>query len=196
MPRAGLNTAEVVRAGAELADEAGYDQLAMGPLAARLGIRTPSLYKHVASLAELRRGIALLALTELDREVRDAMHGLSGRDALCAFARAFRGYVVAHAGRYAATVGVVFAGDADPLLEPSTRLVDSMVAVLRGYHVPEGQMDHALRTLRSAFHGFASLQASDGFQWTGDPEVSFEWMIDFIDRGLRSMCGAQADGHE
>jgi AcrR family transcriptional regulator len=187
MPRVGLTKADVVRAGAELADDVGYGKLAMAPLAERLGVRTPSLYKHVTNLADLQRSIAVLALTELDREIRDAMHGLSGTDALAAFARAFRAYVLAHPGRYAATIGAELVGTDDPLLEPSARLVDSMAAVLRGYHIPDAEMDHALRALRCAFHGFASLQASGGFQWTGDPEVSFDWMIDFIDRGLRAV---------
>ncbi|MFE9320852.1 TetR/AcrR family transcriptional regulator [Nocardia sp. NPDC052278] len=186
MPRVGLTKADVVRAGAQLADDVGYGNLAMGPLAEKLGVRTPSLYKHVANLADLQHGIAALAMTELDSAIRDGMHGLSGRQALAAFARAFRAYVVAHPGRYAATIGAEFTGPDDPLLKSSTRVLDSMVAVLRGYEIPDDEMDHALRTLRSTFHGFASLQASRGFQWTGDPEVSFDWMIRFIDRGLRT----------
>ncbi|MFI6871453.1 TetR/AcrR family transcriptional regulator [Nocardia sp. NPDC050406] len=185
MPRAGLSTAAVVRAGAELADEIGYQNLAMAPLAQRLGVRTPSLYKHVASLADLQHGIATLAITELDQATRDAMHGLSGRAALEGFARAFRAYVVEHPGRYAATIGALTTGEDNPLREPSVRMVVSMTAVLRGYGIPDDEMDHALRALRSIIHGFAGLQAAGGFQWTGDPERSFEWIIDFIDRGLR-----------
>ncbi len=47
VPRAGLSSQDVVAAAAELADEAGYQQLSMGLVAQRLGIRTPSLYRHV-----------------------------------------------------------------------------------------------------------------------------------------------------
>ena len=36
-------------------------------------------------------------------------------------------------------------------------------------------------------HGFAALQASDGFQWSGDPGETFGWMIRFIDHGLRAI---------
>jgi Tetracyclin repressor-like, C-terminal domain len=57
--------------------------------------------------------------------------------------------------------------------------------VLRGYGIGEDEMDHAIRTLRSTIHGFAMLDASRGFQWDADPEQSFDWMIRFIDRGLR-----------
>ena len=30
-----------------------------------------------------------------------------------------------------------------------------------------------------------TLDASRGFQWDADPDQSFDWMIRFIDRGLR-----------
>ncbi len=46
-------------------------------------------------------------------------------------------------------------------------------------------MDHAIRTIRCTMHGFAMLEASRGFQWSADPDESFDWMIRFIDRGLR-----------
>jgi hypothetical protein len=42
-----------------------------------------------------------------------------------------------------------------------------------------------MRTIRSTIHGFAMLEASRGFQWDADPDQSFDWMIRFIDRGLR-----------
>ena len=59
MPRAGLNTDRVVAEAAELADEVGLDQLTLAALAARLGVRQPSLYKHVASVDALQRLISM-----------------------------------------------------------------------------------------------------------------------------------------
>ncbi|APA94646.1 TetR/AcrR family transcriptional regulator [Nocardia seriolae] len=184
MPRVGLNRTDVVAAGAALADEVGFGDLALGTLAQRLGVRTPSLYKHIESLADLQHGIAALAMAELDRQVRDAMHGKSGSAALAAFANTFRDYVVAHPGRYSATVGARFAGPDDPLLQSGARVLDSMAAVLDGYGIDRDEMVHAQRTLRCLFHGFATLQAADGFQWSDDAEDSFAWMIRFLDRGL------------
>jgi hypothetical protein len=113
------------------------------------------------------------------------MLGTAGPDALAAFARAFRSYVVTHPGRYTATIGAEFTGPEDPLFKASARLLDSIAAVLRGYGISADEMDHALRTIRSTFHGFAALQAANGFQWSADPDESFEWMIHFVDRGLR-----------
>jgi AcrR family transcriptional regulator len=185
MPRAGLDPATVVAAGAALADEVGYAGLSMGLVAERLGVRTPSLYKHVDGLADLSRRIATLAMTELGDAIRDALQGRSGFPALEALARAVRDYVVAHPGRYAATIGQENGDAADPLTVAGDRVIASMSVVLRGYDVQPGDMNHALRTLRSLVHGFATLQVSNGFQWDADAEETFTWLIAFADRGLR-----------
>ncbi|MER5826415.1 TetR-like C-terminal domain-containing protein, partial [Streptomyces mirabilis] len=89
--------------------------------------------------------------------------------------------------RYAATIGVEPSGPDDPLAIAGQRLLGAFMTVLRGYEVPESDVDHALRMLRSLCHGFATLQVANGFQWSADIDESFEWLIAFADRGLRSM---------
>jgi AcrR family transcriptional regulator len=187
VPRAGLTSDDVVTAAAGLIDEIGYHDLTMGLLAQRLGIRAPSLYKHVDDVADLQHRIATRAMNELGEAVRDAMQGRAGLDALSALLTATRAYVTAHPGRYTATIGAEFKGPDDPLLAASARVLASIAAVLRGYGIGDDEMDHAIRTIRCTIHGFAALQASNGFQWSADPDESFEWMIRFIDRGLRSV---------
>jgi hypothetical protein len=120
-------------------------------------------------------------MTELGDQVRDAVQGRTGADALAAFAEAFRSYCTAHPGRYAATVAAEATGP--ELLQASARVLDSIAAVLRGYDIDESRLTHAIRTLRCMFDGFATLQV--GFQRTDDPEGGFEWMIHFVDRGLQ-----------
>lgn len=186
MPRAGLTSRDVVTAAAALADEIGYHELTMALLAQRLGVRTPSLYKHVADLADLQHRIATLAMAELGETIREALQGRSQLDALTGLLTAVRAYVTAHPGRYAATVGAEFTGPDDPLLTASTRVITSIAAVLRGYGISDAELDHAIRTLRCTLHGYAVLHAAGGFQWSGDPDESFDWMIRFLDRGLRA----------
>jgi AcrR family transcriptional regulator len=186
MPRAGLTREAVVAAGAELADEVGYQNLTLGLVADRLNVRAPSLYKHVDGLPDLRHRIAALAMTELREEFRTVAAGRAGRDALAAMARALRAYVTAHPGRYLATVGAEFTGPDDPLLRASTDVIDLITVVLHGYGIADADMVHAIRSVRCTLHGFAMLQAVNGFQWGGDVEESFDRLIDFIDAGLRS----------
>ena len=185
MPRVGLTGDDVVASAAGLADEIGFQGVTMGLLADRLGVRAPSLYKHVGGLADVQHRLATLAMAELGEVIRDAVQGRAGRDALAAMLTAVRAYVSTHPGRYAATVGAEFTGPDDPLLTAGTRVINSIAAVLRGYGVGDGEMNHAIRTIRSTMHGFAMLEASHGFQWDADPDESFEWMIGFVDRGLR-----------
>jgi AcrR family transcriptional regulator len=185
VPRAGLTGDDVVASAAGLADEIGFQGVTMGLLADRLGVRPPSLYKHVGGLADVQHRLATLALTELGEVIRDAVQGKAGYDALAAMMTAIRSYVSSHPGRYMATTGAETTGPDDPLQAASTRVINSMAAVLRGYGITEEEMTHALRTIRSTMHGFAILEASQGFQWDANPDESFEWMIRFIDRGLR-----------
>ncbi|WP_328499526.1 TetR/AcrR family transcriptional regulator [Streptomyces sp. NBC_00414] len=177
----------MVAAGAALADEVGFARLTMGLLAGRLGVRTPSLYKHVDGQEDLNRRIAALAMSEAADAVGGAVQGYAGRDALAAAARAFRAFVLEHPGRYAATIGVEPTDRDDPMAVAGRRLLGAFTAVLRGYEIPESDVDHALRMLRSLCHGFATLQAADGFQWSADIDESFEWLITFADRGLRAV---------
>ena len=187
MPRAGLDPGAVVAAGAALADEVGFAELTMGQLAERVGVRTPSLYKHVASQDDLNRRIAALALTQAGEVMGEAIQGRAGREALGAAAGALRDFVLTHPGRYAATLGLTPTGADDPVAVAAARALRPFEAVLRGYDVAPGAVIHALRALRSVFHGFATLEATGGFQQSTDVDESFEWLIDLVDRGLRAM---------
>jgi AcrR family transcriptional regulator len=174
----------VVAAAAGLADEVGPANLTMGLLAERLGVRAPSLYKHVSGQADLNRRIAALALTELGDALRDALQGRSGRDALAAAARTIRAYVVRHPGRYAATIRLNAHSPDDPVVAAGARVLESLSAVLAGYRLDPADAVHALRLLRSLFHGFAVLEAAGGFEMDTDVDESFAWLIGFVDRGL------------
>jgi AcrR family transcriptional regulator len=189
MPRAGLIAATVTRAAAELADEISPMPLSMSLVAERLGVKAPSLYKHVDGLADLTRRIAILGADELGDSLRDATQGLAAGDALIAAAQAVRSYVKQHPGRYAATVGATPSGPSgpdDPLAAAMQRPLDSFAAVLRGYELDPDQQIHAIRMLRSMLHGFATLEISNGFQMNTDVDESFTWMVALVDRGLRA----------
>ncbi|MGQ4483204.1 TetR/AcrR family transcriptional regulator [Streptomyces sp. SAS_276] len=186
MPRAGLSPASVTEAAAALADEIGFKNLSMGLLAERLGIKPPSLYKHVASQADLAHRIAVLAMTELADAIRDATQGRSGKEALVAGAHAMRTYVLEHPGRYAAGNAAIVTGPDDPLVPAVDRVLASWTAMLHGYRLNPDQEIHALRMLRSLLHGFSSLEAIGSFQLNADVDDSFTWTLGFIDQGLKA----------
>src|SRR6476469_2268946 len=92
-PKAGLDHAAVVQAAAALADTTGSGQLTLADLAARLGVRTPSLSNHVAGLPGLRGDLSLLGTRELGARLSRAAIGKSGDAAIQALCRAYRAFV-------------------------------------------------------------------------------------------------------
>jgi len=187
MPRARLTPLSVTEAGAALVDEIGCENLSMGQLAERLGVKTPALYKHVTSQADLAHRIAVVAMTELADAIRDAIQGRAGSDALAAGAQAMRTYVREHPGRYAAGNAARPTGPDDPLIPGVERVLASWAAMLRGYHLNSSQEIHAMRMLRSVLHGFSTLEAAGGFQIDASVDDSFTWMINFLDHGLHAI---------
>ncbi len=188
MPRAGLAAAAVVAAAAELADEVGFAGLAMGLLAQRLGVRTPSLYKHVDSLDALRRGVAVQAKRELGDALARATVGRAGPDAVRALAGAYRRWAHDHPGRYAAGLRAAAVDD-----EEDRRVSDAALRVvydvLAGFDLPAARLVDAARALRSTLHGFAALEAAGGFGLPHDVDRSFTFLVDTVIAGLQADHG-------
>ncbi|MEE1820208.1 WHG domain-containing protein [Streptomyces sp. SP18ES09] len=185
MVRAGLTPERLTLAGADLADEVGFEQVTLSALARRFDVKPASLYAHVKSSHELKTRIALYALEELADRVSEAVAGRAGKDALTAFANAYRDYARAHPGRYDAT---------RYRLDPQTALAGAGVrharmtrAILRGYDLPEPDETHAVRMLGSVFHGYASLEAAGAFDHTDiGTQQSWAWTLDRLDAALRT----------
>jgi AcrR family transcriptional regulator len=185
MPRAGLDSEAVVEVAAEMADHTGLEAVTLAALADRLGIRAPSLYAHVSSLADLRRRLRARAARELAAAVAVAAAGRARGDALRAIADTYREYAHVHPGLYAA---LQRAPD-DPTgedAEAARALVDVIVAVIAGYGLEGDDAIHAVRIVRAALHGFVSLEQLGGFAIELSVDESFERLVRMLDLGLRS----------
>lgn len=194
MPRVGLTAALVTEAGADLVDEIGFDGLSMSLLADRLGVRTPSLYKHVTSQGDLAHRIGVLAMVEFGDALGQAIEGRAGTDALTAGARAMRLYVLQHPGRYAAGNLARPTGPDDPLRPATSRVMATWAAMLRSYRLEPAHEIHAMRMLRSVLHGFATLESTNGFQVEAPVDASFTWTVTFLDHGLQAIASAGLAG--
>jgi AcrR family transcriptional regulator len=186
MSRAGLTPRTVITEAAQLADEVGFEHLTLAALAARLGVRVPSLYKHVDGLDAVRKGVTLLAVRELGAALARAAAPAPGRDERAkvrALADAYRAYATAHPGRYAATVRAPGRDDAEHAAATNAVLA-TVLSVLekRGLRGEEG-ID-AARVLRAAAHGFVALEAAGGFGLPRDVERSWQRLLEAVDRGL------------
>jgi AcrR family transcriptional regulator len=84
---------EIIAAARLLLEEEGPEALTMRRLAERLGIRAPSLYKHLRGRAELEAALAALAL----EEIADALADTADLEEL---GRAYRTFGLAHPHLY------------------------------------------------------------------------------------------------
>ncbi|MCS0602112.1 WHG domain-containing protein [Streptomyces sp. LP11] len=183
MARAGLNTDRLVAAAAELADEAGFDGLTLSALARRFGVKDASLYAHVRNLDDLRARLALHAGGELIDRIAVAVAGRAGRDALTAFAGAYRAYALEHPGRYTATqirIDQSLIADAPAM----RRTAEITYGMLRGYGLAEPDLTDAVRLLRGTFHGYCVLESAGGFGADRDVRLSWDKAVEALHLAL------------
>ena len=193
-PRAGLDASAVVDTAAELADRDGLEAITLTQLAQALNVRTPSLYNHVAGLAGLRRALALRGFRELSAQLGRAAMGQSGDAAVMAMAQAYRGFVREHPGLYAATVRSPRLADPNDkdLRAAEQELLEIVLAVLQAYGQRGAAAVHAARGLRSVVHGFATLEAGEGFGIDVDVDESFRRLLRTYLAGLKRTAGRSA----
>lgn len=192
MARARLTEDRVVIEAERIADEVGLSQLTLAALAGNLGVRQPSLYKHIDGMVALQRTIAVRAKRELAEVLGRAAVGRARGDAIRALADAYRTWAVEHPGRYAATTRAPIPGDVDDKAA-SDAVVTVVLDVLSGYHLAGDSAIDATRTMRSALHGFVSLETNDGFGLPVSIDRSYEFLVDSL---VAALAAADAQANE
>lgn len=183
MARMRLNHETVVDGAVTLVNGEGSEALSLAELAARFRVRTPSLYNHVEGLDGLRRDLTLRALQGLNQELRLAATGVAGKEALAALAAAYRRFAHQNPGLYPFLQRST-EGETKSIHAASEESLQVLFAVLRGYSLPGEELVHAARFVRSALHGFVSLEAAQGFGLPQEVDRSFDRLVAGVDRAL------------
>ncbi len=182
--RVGVDKAAVLAAALEIIDADGADALTLAAVADRLGIQAPSLYSHVDGLGGLKSDLAIAATSEFGDVLADAVMGLAGDDALRSFAAAYRSFATEHPGRYALTLQPA-AGSPETRREAGGRGTRATAAVIQSYGLSKTDAARAGRTLRSALHGFATLETANGIGGS-DIDGSFAYLVELVIHGIRT----------
>ena len=185
MPRAGLSELVVIEEAERLIDEVGLPRLTLAELAGRLGVRQPSLYKHIQGTDGLVRSIAIRAKNELAYVLARAAVGRERADALASISYAYRAWALEHPGRYASGQAAPAPGDTENEAA-SSAVVEVITDVLAGYRLADDEAIHAARFLRSALHGFVTLEGAGGFGLPLDIDLSFQRLVNGITRAVAS----------
>ena len=179
VPRAGLSTAAVVGAAAELADAEGLEALTLARLAGAVGVRAPSLYNHVAGLERrLPARRAASALRELGDALREAAVGRARRRRArrdgAGLPRLRAASIPAATRRRRARRP---RSDERAASAAAARRSTCCSRCSRGYGLEGDDAIHAARAVRSALHGFVALEAGGGFGMPVDLDESFDRMV-------------------
>jgi AcrR family transcriptional regulator len=178
-PRAGIDRSAVVAAAGRIVDADGPEAVTLTRVAADLGVRPPSLYNHIECHGALMRALGIQAVEELAAAITGAAVGRSREDALRAVAVAYRAYALEHPGRYALTVRAPAPGDAEAE-KAAAAAVTPLVAILAGWDIEGDDAVHLVRVIRSALHGFVSIEMSGGFGLPLDLDRSFDLLVDSL----------------
>jgi AcrR family transcriptional regulator len=190
--KVGLSCADVVDAASRVADAEGLEAVTLASVAARLGIRSPSLYAHVEGLEGLKRLLAVRAAGEMAEALRRAAANDSGLGALQEIARAYRRFAKQHPGLYDAAQRAVRPGEDEVLYSALATAALPAIRALEEAGIDGAERIHLTRAMRSALHGFVALERIGGFGMPQSIDESFRRLVDLLLAGVRNAAAQQA----
>jgi hypothetical protein len=144
-------------------------------VAARLGIRSQSLYAHVDGVNGLRRLLALQSLADLADTVTGAAVGRSGPEAVDAVVRAHLGFATTWPGRFSAAIHPP--GEDPDLLAAVERVGSPLQTVLEMLGLDADERVHWTRLQLSLVWGFATLWRHGRLTLAPPPESTIDHLV-------------------
>lgn len=182
MKKRNLSQEKIVDCLRELAEEMDIQQVTFQHLAKRLDIKSPSLYNYFKNIREVKTALTAKLLQELNDQLRRALVGKSGGDALRVYAKTYQSFAFANQSVYELLISVPNTKE-EILLEGIHETNQIILQIFEAFQLTKEEKIHRSRELRSMIHGYLSLRFLGYFtkEPKVDPEESYLWMIeDFI----------------
>ena len=154
--------AQAVEAARVLLEAEGREAMSMRRVAERIGIRAPSLYKHVPDKAELELRLVAQGLAEIGEALAAA-----GPD-LARLAAAYRAWALAHGRLYKLTTD-------EPL--PRDRLPPGLEATAAEPLLSVFGDEHVARAAWASAHGLVMLELAGRFPPAADLDAAWAAMV-------------------
>jgi AcrR family transcriptional regulator len=195
MPTPARTSREViVSAARSILEEDGLEALTMQRVAQAVGVRAPSLYKHVRNRSDLVRLVSEDVAAALAATVADAVPSSDPAADLRTIAVAFRRFARNNPRAY----GLIFGDLPDEWRAAPEALARANEALLRTTTALAGP-DHALEAARTVVawaHGFVSMELAGAFRLGGSVDDAFAFGADRLADALAGPPGGvvAADG--
>ena len=167
---------EIVSTGRGLLESEGVDGLTMQKVAAKVGVRAPSLYKHLDGRPELIRLIIESVVADLGVTLESAVGGEDPRRDLAELAWTFRKFAHSQPESYR----LIFAAMPDEWRPSPAVMLEAVDAVLRTSSALVGS-ERALegaRLLTAWAHGFMMMELAGAFRMEGDVDEAFAFGLE------------------
>jgi AcrR family transcriptional regulator len=182
----------IVQQAQQMIEDEGLDHLSLSKLAAALGVKAPSLYRHVGNKLGLLRGVNLLTLEKLFAAMDQAQAETAvdtPEAQLLAILRAYRQFAHANPRAYM----LAMANNNDDL-RPDEDLLVQMVLPIQEIMAAITGPAQSLAALRGALalvHGFVMLELTDQLRRGGDLTEAFEQATQAYLRGWQQLISPE-----
>lgn len=174
---------EIVASARGILEADGLDGLTMQRVASDVGVRAPSLYKHVRSRNDLVRLVTEDVARELAETITAASSGDPARD-LPDLASAFRRFAHAHPRAYSLVFGPLpdaWRPDLGSLAPANEAMMRTAASLVGTEHALEGA-----RLVVAWAHGFVSMELAGAFRLGGDVDEAFAFGVERLAMALAS----------
>lgn len=190
--KAGLDKDIILKTAADLADAEGIANVTLKALAEKLGVKPPSLYKHINGLEELNKALMLYGWKSLEKKVTRAAVGKSKEDAIRAIFYAYRDYVKEHPGVFEAMQWYNMY-QSEENLQATEEIVAVLFQVLSAYDLQEEQKVHIVRMFRVFLQGFLMVEIHGGFGNPASITESFDFSLEILLNGIDNLTKGKSE---
>ena len=174
---------EIVIQAWRLIEADGVENVSLSNVAAALGIKAPSLYRHVGSKAGLLQAVNLHTTQQLITALQTAAAHASGspHQQLAALLHAYRTFAHAHPNSY-----VLAFTNNNELLRPDETILAQMALPFQELMTAVSGPKNSLAALRGAMalvHGFVLLELHGQLRRGGDLALDFDTAVHAYLRG-------------
>lgn len=185
----GLDRKTIIEAAANMADEQGASNVSIKAVAAKLGIKPPSLYKHFSGgLDELNTELMLYGYRILESDITKVAIGKAKDDAIIAICNAYRSFVAKHKGLFEVMQWYNMY-QSEEHLQATKGIISVLFQVLDGYCLTEEQKVHSVRMLRGFMQGFSDIESHGGYGNPTPIDDTFNFAIKTILNGISDLQG-------
>lgn len=180
---------DVVSAAMALLDEGGPDAVTLSNVANRLGLRTPSLYNHVAGSSDLEQAVVLEVLERTGAEVLHSLEpDMPTRDPegfLRAWAWRWRSYALRNPSHIKFLMAAPVDWSAMPYSPTWNTVMERLGQAMGAMGLAGVEALHGARYTISTVQGYVRFELRGARLPPGQDDQGFGWALDRVMEGIR-----------